>query len=108
MTAEAAAVATTADLFSFSADETDVPASAFAASSYFSGLGSDLQTQKQEPDQFVSADLFQAEPFEQPPPPPQPEVQLVEEQLQQQPEQLQQQLQPSDETIAWYQSELVK
>ena len=82
-----------------------------AASSYFS----DLQTQKQEPNQFVPADLFQTESFEHPPT--QPEVQLGEEQVQQQQEhqqQLEQQehqqqlQQPTDETIAWYQSELVK
>ena len=74
---------------------------AFAASSYFSDLGSDQEPKKQEAEQFVTTDLFQDQPFD---------LHQQEQQLQQEPvaQMIGQEATQQAADVAWYQSELVR
>ena len=95
------------ELFSFN-DTTEDQAG--TASSYFSQVGSGLESKDEASNLFVPADLFQSS----------QDFALPEQQQQQLPEQHQQlqepkkeeeflqQQQPSEDVTAWYQSELVK
>jgi hypothetical protein len=90
------------ELFSFN-DGSDKD-QAGTASSYFSRVGSGLETKQEESNPFVPADLFQSSQEFSMPEQQQPvlEVKKKDEALQQQPQQ------PSEDVTAWYQSELTK